>query len=53
MAAGPSGFGLGVRGGSSQFANDKFLKKIGDSGCTYTDQRVFKSESHSITILGA
>jgi len=36
----------------SQFANDKFLKKIGDGGCTYTDQRVFKSESQSIAIFG-
>ena len=36
----------------SQFADDKFLKKIGDGGCAYADQRVFKSESHSIAIFG-
>jgi len=45
--------GLAPGAALSQFANDKFLKKIGDGGCTYTDQRVFKSESQSIAILGA
>jgi len=28
------------------------LKKIGDRGCAYTDQRVFKGESHSVAIFG-
>jgi hypothetical protein len=34
------------------FADNEFLKEIRDRRCAYTDQCVFKSESHSIAVPG-
>jgi hypothetical protein len=34
------------------FADDEFLQEIGDGGCAYTNQRVFKGESNSIAVSG-